>query len=142
MRPIIGLKLKLISDNMSKRANNSLQELGLTISQHRVIAYLSVCPEHTTELKELERQFHVAQATMAGTAQRLEAKGLVTAVHHPSDKRIKMIRLTESGLELSRKSLEEFRKGEARMMAGLSEEDLSTLNRLLDAVYSNLRSED
>ena len=138
----LGLKLKLINDNICKRANRDLQELDLTLSQHRTILYLSRCRDYTAELKALEREFHVAQATVAGIAQRLEAKGYVTAMQHPTDKRIKLIRLTQQGLALSQSSLERFRRGDAQMVKGMRPEEVQQLVDLLDRVYRNLCGEE
>ncbi len=139
MQAGMGLKLKLINDLLIKRGNRDLQALDLTVSQNRTLLYLSRCADHTAELKELERHFHVAQATMAGIAQRLECKGYVTALQHPTDRRVKRLRLTEQGLEISRRSAERIRGAEQRMTAGLRPEEAGELSRLLDVIYENLR---
>lgn len=134
----LGLKLKLINDCFHKHANNDLVEMDLTFTQHHAIMYLSRREGYTAELKDLERQFRVSQPTVAGVAQRLEAKGYVESLHHPSDKRVKMIRLTPKGLELSERSHEKMVRRQREMIKDLTPEDLEELDRLLDKVYQNI----
>lgn len=135
----LGFKLKLINDCFHRHANNDLVEMDLTFTQHHAILFLSHREGYTAELKELERQFRVSQPTVAGVAQRLEAKGYVESLHHPMDKRIKMIRLTAKGLELSQRSHEKMVRRQQEMIAGLTPEELEELNRLLDKIYQNIQ---
>lgn len=134
----LGLKLKQIHDCIQKRANSDMQEMDLTFSQHHVIICLAHREGYTAELKELEREFRVSQPTMAGIVQRLEAKGYVEPLAHPTDRRIKMIRLTPGGLELSERSHQKLRRRRQEMVADLTPEEQETLERLLDKVYQNL----
>lgn len=136
----LALKLKMIDDCIKKKANNDLVEMDLTIVQHHTLVYLVHQENHTAELKAIEREFHVSQPTVAGIAQRLEAKGYVEALGNPRDKRVKLIRLTQQGEELCRRSWEKMKSRMNAMTAGLSEEDLSELVRLLDVVYRNIEA--
>ena len=137
----LPLKIKLIHETIRKRANSELQALDLTLAQHHTILYLSHQPEQTAELKALEREFCVAQATMAGIAQRLEAKEYVRSFPHPGDKRIKLIQLTPKGRELAEQSRQKMRSRTEQMLSGVSGEVMEELNRLLDTVYQNLQEE-
>ena len=134
----LGLKLKLIYDCIHRHANNDMQEMDLTFSQHHVIMCLAHREGHTAELKELEREFRVSQPTMAGIVQRLEAKGYVEPLAHPTDRRIKMIRLTAEGLELGERSHRKMLQRQQEMMENFTPEELETLDRLLDRVYHNM----
>lgn len=134
----LGFKLKLIHDCLQKHINNDLTEMDLTFSQHRTIIYLAHKEGHTAELKEMERQFRVSQPTVAGIAQRLEAKGYVESLAHPTDRRVKLIRLTPLGLELEERSCRKLIRRSREMVEGLSPGELEELERLLDIVYRNL----
>ena len=138
----LGLKLKQIHDCIQKRANNDMQEMDLTFSQHHVIMCLAHREDHTAELKELEREFRVSQPTMAGIVQRLEAKGYVEPLAHPTDRRIKMIRLTPEGLELSERSHQKMLRRRQEMTNDLTHEELETLERLLEKIYQNILNSD
>ena len=136
----LALKLKRIDDSIKKKANNDLVEMDLTLVQHHTLVYLVHQEEHTAELKAIEREFRVSQPTVAGIAQRLEAKGYVEALGCPRDKRVKLIRLTPQGEELCRRSWEKMKTRMASMTAGLSENELTELDRLLDLVYRNIEA--
>ena len=138
----LARKMKMIDDCIKRKANADLEQMDLTIAQHHALVFLVMQADHTAELKELEREFRVSQPTVAGIAQRLEAKGYVEAIPHPTDKRVKMLRLTEQGEGICRRSWEKMKERGERMTAGLSQEDLNELDRLLDVVYNNLESGD
>ena len=138
----LARKMKMIDDCIKRKANADLEQMDLTIAQHHMLVFLVLRENRTAELKELEREFRVSQPTVAGIAQRLEAKGYVEAVPHPTDKRIKMLRLTEQGEEICRRSWEKMKERGANMTAGLSQEELDELDRLLDVVYRNIESGD
>ena len=136
----LARKLKMIDDCVKRKANADLEQMDLTLAQHHTLVFLVMRENHTAELKELEREFRVSQPTVAGIAQRLEAKGYVEAVPHPTDKRVKMLRLTEQGEDICRRSWEKMKERNTHMTAGISPEELDELNRLLDIVYRNLES--
>lgn len=138
----LGLKLKMIDDNIKKKANNDLVEMDLTIAQHHTLVYLVRQADHTAELKAIEREFRVSQPTVAGIAQRLEAKGYVESLGSPRDKRVKLIRLTPQGEELCRRSWEKMKGRMNALTDGLSEPDLEELDRLLDIVLRNIEAAD
>ena len=138
----LARKMKMIDDCIKRKANADLEQMDLTIAQHHTLVFLVVRDGHTAELKEIEREFKVSQPTVAGIAQRLEAKGYVEALQHPTDKRVKMIRLTPQGEALCQRSWEKIKDRGRRMTAGLSEEELAELDRLLDVVYRNIAEGD
>ena len=133
-------KLKMIDESIKRKANADLEQMGLTIVQHHVLVYLVRREGHIAPLKEIEREFHVSQPTVAGVARRLEAKGYVSAEQHPDDRRVKQIRLTERGEELCRRSWEKMKSRFAVMTDGLSPEECVQLDRLLDVVYRNIEA--
>lgn len=138
----LARKLKMIDDSIKKKANNDLLEMDLTIVQHHTLVYLVRQEEHTAELKAIEREFRVSQPTVAGIAQRLEAKGYVEALGSPRDRRVKLIRLTPQGEELCRRSWEKMKRRMEAMTVGLSETDIDELCRLLDVVHRNIEAAD
>ena len=138
----LARKMKMIDDCIKRKANADLEQMDLTIAQHHTLVFLVLREGHTAELKEIEREFKVSQPTVAGIAQRLEAKGYVEALQRPTDKRVKLIRLTPQGEELCKRSWEKMKDRGERMTAGLSEEDLAELDRLLDVVYRNIEEGD
>lgn len=92
--------IKMISENIEKKANSALQKYGITNVQMQVLMVLYSSGEESCSLKELEKVFRVAQSTIAGIVSRLESKGFVEGFPNLRDKRTKMIRLTQKGKEI------------------------------------------
>lgn len=138
----LGFLIKKIHDLMRKRANQNLEQTGLTFSQHHVLEYLMHCEGHETCLKDLERRMETAQSTMAGIVSRLEDKGFVEGFADEQDLRAKKVRLTEKGVRICEKSLEDIRESEREMCSKLSEEEQRELTRMLDILYGSLKEMD
>ena len=138
----IGLKLKRLHDEMHKQANNRLQKKGMTFSQLHVLIYLyRDAEDKTAPLKQLEKRFEVAQATMAGIVSRLENKGLVCSFSDENDKRIKKVMITDTGEELLLENREEILRHNQRLMDGFTEEEKNCLSGYLDRLYENVKKE-
>lgn len=138
----IGYKFKKINDLLQKRADETMKELDVTFTQHHVLVYLIHCENHTSPLKSIEKDFKVSQATMAGIAIRLEEKGMIESYTLSSDKRIKMISLTDKGLAVCQKSREICMKSEDRIRSIYSEEEMKEFTKYLDRLYEILQKED
>ena len=61
-------------------------------------------------------------------------------LEYARDKRVKLIRLTPQGEELCRRSWEKMKTRMAGLTAGLSEDELAELDRLLDVVHRNIEA--
>lgn len=139
-KPIAGYGwyIKRIDNALEKEANQNLQALNLTMQQNRVLILLAHAEEHTLSLKALEEHFGAAQSTVAGLVSRLEKKGLIEAVASPADRRVKLARLTEAGVQLHAQSRQNVLAAEARLTANLTPEErevfLSCLKKVHEAV--------
>ena len=137
-KPPWGLLIKQINDDLEKRANNSLRPQSLTIAQVGALLALEQAPERQMSLKELERALHVAQSTTVGILQRLEQKGFVEAVSDPSDRRIKILRITKRGLDCCALAVENMAHEEDRLLSGLTGEEREVFTYLLQKVRNTL----
>ncbi len=135
----IGFRIKKINDLMEKQVNAMLEELGLTFSQHHVLIYLIHHDKEPVSLKELEKHFRVAQATMAGIAVRLEAKGFVVSRTDPADRRVKRLTLTELGREACAVSRRHMKEREEALKGVLSEDEYSCFVSCLDRIYEAMK---
>ncbi len=134
-----GRLIKQINEILACRANNGLQAQGLTFSQLHVLIALKHAEEETLSLKELEGIFHMAQSTIAGLAARLEKKGFVANVGAQEDRRVKRIRLTQSGREVLAKSRENAIATDKLITGALTEREQEELYRLLCLVYDAVK---
>ena len=137
-RNTCGSLLKQIHDELEQQANNALRPHDLTMAQVGVLLALTEADDGQRSLKELEQILHVAQSTAAGIVSRLEQKGLVEAAGNPSDRRIKMVRLTQAGRACCQDAKRNMAQTEARILSGLTETEQSLFLLLLKKVRDSL----
>ena len=137
-----GWYIKRINNAFAREAFHNAQSRNLTLQQNHLLFVLSDAENHTRTLKELEEIFGCAQSTLAGLVTRMEKKGLVEGYTDPRDRRIKHVRLTESGAAMRQSCHEDMLRAEARLIAGLTEEEKAVFMICLRKVYSNLNDED
>ncbi len=133
-----GAIMKRISDKMEKQANEEFESYGVTMTQFRMLMSLREIPDGRASLKTLEKYFGVAQSTAAGIAVRLERKGLVTSLADPSDKRIKIVCLTDAGCKICEDAYTNMENAERRLLKGLDEAEREQFLILLQKVYGAL----
>ncbi|MCC8079521.1 MAG: MarR family transcriptional regulator [Oscillospiraceae bacterium] len=136
-----GELIKRISDNMAKHANENFARFDVTLSQIKMLMILDCAEGGTLPLKTVEKFFCVAQSTAAGTALRLEKKGLVAAVADPRDKRLKKIRITEAGRRVCENTRINMDEGERRLTAALTPPEAEQFRALLLKVYEGMTAE-
>ena len=121
---------------IKKNADNELREEDLTFAQVHLLFILQREPEGQCFLKPLEKKMGVAQSTMAGLVRRSEEKGLVEYIEDPTDRRVRLARITEKGLQVCRDTEDKIDRSEARMVSLLTPEEADTLCALLQKVYT------
>ena len=134
-----GDLLKQIHDELEKQANNLLRAQDLTMAQVGALLALNQTSEKQMSLKDLERWLHVAQSTAAGIASRLEQKGFVEAFGDPTDKRIKMLRITSSGMSCCKTAEKNMIATEQKLLSGLTEEEQAIFKMFLLKVRNSLK---
>lgn len=133
-----GMLLKQINDDLEKRANNTLRSQDLTIAQLRALMVLNQSSEHQLTLKELERELHIAQSTTAGIIARLEQKGFVEGFGKQDDHRIKVVRITEQGIQCCLSADQNMAKEEELLLSGLTDTEKLVFISLLQKVRNSL----
>lgn len=136
--PGVGFLLKLITDSVGCHINNDLRSLDLTMSQARIIGYISRSERGCATQKELESFFCVKHPTMVGLLQRLESKGFVRIATDPADRRCHIVYLTEKGVAFHQKKGEQVAQTEILLTDGFSDSEREQLKDLLIRVYRNL----
>ena len=129
-----GKLIKQIHDELEKQANSALSSQNLTLTQMRVLMELENVPERQMTLKELESLLHVAQSTTAGIVARLEQKGYVESFCDVSDRRVKRVAITVSGIECCKNAQSHIMNMEAQMLSKLSESEKNQFCNLLQKI--------
>ncbi|MCR5539006.1 MAG: MarR family transcriptional regulator [Lachnospiraceae bacterium] len=133
----IGYLIKIISDKLRMRADADMVEHNLTLSQCRVHAYLNHHDGEATQ-KEIETFMEVSHPTVVGIISRMERAGHVVTRTDETDKRNKIVRLTEESRAMGWEIEQTTMAREKAMLAPLTEEEVFELRRMLEIIYQNI----
>jgi DNA-binding MarR family transcriptional regulator len=116
------------ADSMASATSDVLAELDLTQSQAKILWALEP-GSPPVPMRELARKLHFDPSNITLMADRLVAAGLVERQPHPTDRRQRVLALTDEGLRVW--SLLITRLQERSPIFTLSAEELRQLTRLL-----------
>lgn len=103
-----------------------------------ILRYLDERDGEDVYQKDIEEKFCVTRSTVSKVLKGMEAKGLLYRENVSSDARLKKLVLTEEGREINHHASAERKALEDRIKAGLTEEEIDTLQRLLTKIAANL----
>ena len=135
---LCGALIKKVHDELSKKANALLREQDLTLSQMNVLMELEAGPGHQLSLKELEALLHVAQSTTAGIVARLEQKGFVASFTDETDRRVKKVSITPTGMACCQNAKSHVKEMEDQLLSSLTESEQILFLDLLEKVFRGL----
>ena len=113
-------------------------KLGVHRSQHIILMYLARAETPPTQC-ELAKIFEISAAAVTVTLQKLEKAGLVERSPQEGDGRANVIRVTEKGREMVRRTREMFEEVDTAMCEGITDEELDILLRCMTRMQQNLR---
>lgn len=111
-------------------------ELGLTLAQCKVLAYLQ--RSEGISQKRLAELTDTDPMTLARTLERMEADGWIERKADPADRRARQLFLKSHGLKLLENIWRVSDRARAEAMSGLSAMDRAQLMGLLERVRANL----
>lgn len=133
----IGALLKMINDHLKANADAALKAHNLTLSQSRVLNFISSQGNQTTQ-KEIEDYLGVAHPTVVGIISRLEKNGFLFCYLDPGNKRSKIVCATEKAIRLGDVLSAGMKETEKRLTANLSPDEIKELHRMLEILYTNI----
>lgn len=110
-----------------------LREFGLGRSGWMAISAIARAESLLSQI-EISNLIGVEGATMVTTLDRLESSGLVNRTLHPSDRRIKQVSLTDSGLALYHRLQAVADAARQELLAGMAAEEMALATRLLERI--------
>lgn len=132
-----GYLLKIITDVLAREANHMLKEQDLTWSQSRLIGFLQRNGGECTQ-KEIENFLEVSHPTVVGIVSRMEQNGFVTCRIDDSDRRNKIVKLTDRSVEVGKSIRESLIEQDRTMFDGFSDAERQQLDEYLLRIYDNL----
>lgn len=133
----IGYMLKQITDKIKVSADASLKIKGLTLSQVRVLEYVSEKGGTVTQ-KSIEEYLDVAHPTVVGIVSRMEKNGYLVTYPDSADKRNKIVELTGKAAEMAQEVRGDIAAQEEKLLIGLTEEETEILRKLLRIISQNV----
>lgn len=140
MQPNIGMTIKQIGDRIRVEANEFHQKYGLTFSQTQVLYYLYTHGGTATQ-KEIETYLEVSHPAVVGLVARLSDAGFLTCCPDASDRRTKLLSITQQARAVEAQLLQDRACLEAQMSQGLSPQELEELHRMLCIVARNVNKQ-
>lgn len=133
----IGYLIKNINDKLKVKADADLKHSNLTLAQSRVLAFLDSRGGQATQ-KEIEVYLEVSHPTVVGIISRMEQNGHLRCWVDKTDKRNKIVALTEQAKALGEEMEQRILANEKMLLASLSEADIKKLKQMLLIIYNNL----
>lgn len=134
-----GAQINLLSRMLKRRLNVTLQGLGITAIQSRVMFYImDHCPAGPVFQRDVEQAFSLSRSTATGILQQLEEKGLLRRESVPSDARLKNLVPTPKAAELDAEVRACLRQSEAVLTRGLSDGQVQLFKETLATMAANL----
>jgi MarR family transcriptional regulator, transcriptional regulator for hemolysin len=135
-RPTTGFLLHDVARLLRKRFEQRSRDYGLTRSQWQVLAYLATNEGiHQGALADL---LEIEPITLVRLLDRMEERGLVERRRHPSDRRLRLLHLTEAAHPLLKTLWETGQATREEALSGVSEADRERLVEILSRMKSNL----
>ena len=134
-----GAQINLLSRMLKRRLNVTLQGLGITAIQSRVMFYImDHCLEGPVFQRDVEQVFSLSRSTATGILQQLEEKDLLRRESVPSDARLKNLVPPPRAAELDAGVRACLRQTEVLLTRGLSEGQVQLFKETLAAMIRNL----
>ncbi len=137
----IGILIHRIDKRIKANMDISLNRYDLTYSQSQVLLFLRL-NEGKLSQKKLQDMMRCSHPTMVGLIQRLEANGFVRTYTDETDKRFKIVELTDKALAFGNDMRKTREQNEKAMLKGLQKEEKEILMDLLNKVYENISEVD
>ena len=127
-----GAWVNMLSRQVKRRLNVTLQGLGITAVQCRVIFYiLEHCQEGPVYQRDIEQVFSLSRSTATGILQQLEKKEILRRESVATDARLKSLVPTARAVELDAQV--------RACLRGLSEGQVQLFKEIAAAMAQNLQ---
>jgi DNA-binding MarR family transcriptional regulator len=135
-----GYLLHDVSRTRRTLIDHWMKPLGITRAQWSLLSALSRGGNDGMMQVDLARLLEVGKVTIGGLVDRLESSGLVERRADPEDRRAKRVYITDQGWKMIRSMISVAEKMNRKVMAGVSEKDLDTVERVLLVIKTNIKN--
>lgn len=134
-----GQIINQISHRLRRRSQAVQKTLGISEAQGRVLDYILVESEkRSVHPKDLEEEFGLRSATVAGILGSLEKEGLIRRIPDPDSRRQKILVFTPKADDIRDALRGEIQETESRMLNGITAEEKETFLNIAHKMLKNL----
>jgi len=130
--PCFFLEVRKAERRLSQLYGRYLEQNGMRITQYGLLRAIDGLEEPF--ITEIGQVLGIDQTTVTRNVEKLASSGLVICTHAPEDSRKKLVQLTPLGAESLEKAQPCWEKAQQHMVAGLGDDDVQQLLRLLAKV--------
>jgi MarR family transcriptional regulator for hemolysin len=134
--PPIGIVLTRTAKSVSRAFDDALAAAGGSLPVWLIL--LSLKSERPETQRELAAAVGIQGATLTHHLNAMELNGLITRTRDPKNRRIHQVELTEQGQALFLQLLTAAVAHDARLRAGLDDEEIAQLGHLLNRLHQNV----
>lgn len=134
----IGMLLGMLNNRLSALCNKYMEEIELTDSQSKVLAYLMHNDDKEVFQRDIEAALKLMNPTVTGILNRLERKGFVIREKSRLDGRYKKVGLTPKGWELRDKLMKKVAESSRYLFRGISDPELEAFGETLKVLLRNV----
>jgi DNA-binding MarR family transcriptional regulator len=132
----LGLLLYEVARQMRLRFGQRIRKTGLARSQWQLLVYLA--KNEGTHQAGLAELLEIEPITLGRTIDKLEKLAIVERRQHPTDRRTKLIYVTESARPLLARLESEAEAVRQEALEGVSDDDRDKLDDILTMMKTNL----
>ena len=136
-RPPIGLLLTNTARAASRAFDDALAAVGGSAPIWQIL--ISIKSRQLGNQRELAEAVGIQGATLTHHLNAMESGGLLTRRRDPANRRVHVVELTEEGERLFHRLREVAVAFDARLRAGLSEEEIASFEQTLTRLAENVR---
>lgn len=133
MEPIKKL-IKQTTTQIEKERDKFALTLGITGVQMTVLDFIANQENDQVSQHEIEKEFGLQRSTVTVMVQRMEKRDLIERISSKTDKRQKLVSLTQKGKSLIPRIKDYVKDDDQKLRAHFSDADLQTLIEILNYV--------
>ena len=135
----IGAQIHMLSRKIKRKLDEAFVSYGITGVQAIMLKFINdKSREGKVYAKDIESEFDMRRATIAGILQLLEQNQLITRKAEGSDARLKEITITKKALEIINNVDSSIAQLEKRLEKNMSKEERENFLKTLDKLSKNL----
>ncbi len=134
----VGLQLAHSAKHVGRAFNDALAEVGGSMPMWFILTHLQ--GEDWRTQQELARALHIEGPTLTRHLDGLEEEGLVVRRRDTNDRRAVSVELTDLGRAKHAELMRGVQAFNRRLLAGLSDDEIDELRRLLAKLEQNARA--